>query len=104
MYNNSGVSALLETDCKLIFEGKDKVKYMFNINITILDIIHRPAVYLKHNVSETRLCLRLQVEPSQLFPFDGGSLMVRNEKVQPEVGYRIQSPKRCVLNKRQEDG
>jgi hypothetical protein len=33
-----------------------------NINITILDIIHRPVFYLKHDVSETGLCLRLQVE------------------------------------------
>jgi hypothetical protein len=31
------------------------------ITITILDIIHRPILYLKHNVSETGLCLCLQV-------------------------------------------
>jgi hypothetical protein len=93
----------LQTDCKLIFKGKDKVKYMFNINITILEIIYRPAVYLKHNVSETELCLSLRRNFS-VVPIDGSSLMGRNEKVQPEDGYRMQSPKRCVLNKRQDDG
>jgi conjugal transfer/entry exclusion protein len=28
--------------------------------MTILDIIHQPAFYLKHDVSETQLCLRRQ--------------------------------------------
>jgi hypothetical protein len=27
----------------------------------MLDIIHRPVLYLKHNVSETGFCLHLQV-------------------------------------------
>jgi hypothetical protein len=36
---------------------------------TILDIIHRPVI-LKHNVSETEFCLRLQVEPIYLVPVD----------------------------------
>jgi hypothetical protein len=31
--------------------------------ITILDIIHRPVFYLKHDVSVTGFYLRLQVEP-----------------------------------------
>jgi hypothetical protein len=31
-----------------------------------MDIIHRPVFYLKHNVSETGFCLRLQVEFIQL--------------------------------------
>jgi hypothetical protein len=42
----------------------------------ILDIIdrpvfiykHRPVYFLKHNVSETGFCLRLQVKPTQLGP------------------------------------
>jgi hypothetical protein len=45
-----------------------------NITITILDIIDRPAFYLKHNVSETGFCLRLQVKPTQLGPIDTASL------------------------------
>jgi hypothetical protein len=36
--------------------------------ITILDIIRCPAFYLKHNVSETVFCLRIQVEPTQMGP------------------------------------
>jgi hypothetical protein len=37
-----------------------------------LDITHRPVFHLKH-VSETGICLRLQVEPTQLGPFDKAS-------------------------------
>jgi hypothetical protein len=29
-----------------------------------MDIIYRPVIYLKHDVSETGFCLRLQVEPT----------------------------------------
>jgi hypothetical protein len=36
------------------------------MTITILDIIHRPASYIKYNVSETEFCLRLQVKPTKL--------------------------------------
>jgi hypothetical protein len=36
-----------------------------NVSITILDIILRLDTYLKHDVSENGLCLRLQVEPTQ---------------------------------------
>jgi hypothetical protein len=61
-----------------------------NIIITILDIIHRPGFYLKHDVSEAGFCLRLQVEPTRL-----GS---------PEDGNRIYPPEHRVLNKGQEDG
>jgi hypothetical protein len=35
-----------------------------------LDCFHRPVFILKHNVSETGFCLRLQVEPTQLGPID----------------------------------
>jgi hypothetical protein len=38
-----------------------------NITIIILDIIHRPAFYLKHDRSETGFCLRFQVKPLQFF-------------------------------------
>jgi hypothetical protein len=40
--------------------------HIINITITILDIIRRPVVYLKHSVLEAWFCLRLQVEPTQL--------------------------------------
>jgi hypothetical protein len=36
-----------------------KIHRYINITITILDIIHRDVFYLKHDVSETGLCLRL---------------------------------------------
>jgi hypothetical protein len=32
----------------------------FKITITILDIMHRPVLYLRHD--ETEFCLRLQVD------------------------------------------
>jgi hypothetical protein len=32
------------------------------VSNTVLDIIHRRAFYLKHDVSDTGFCLRLQVE------------------------------------------
>jgi hypothetical protein len=35
-------------------------------NVQNCDIIHRNVFYLKHKVSETGFCLRLQVEPIQL--------------------------------------
>jgi hypothetical protein len=42
-------------------------------NIVFLDIIHRPVFITKHNVSETGLCLRLQVKPTQLGAIDRGT-------------------------------
>jgi hypothetical protein len=32
-----------------------------------MDIIHRPAFYLKHDVPETGFCFRLQMELTQFF-------------------------------------
>jgi hypothetical protein len=60
-------------------------RWYINITNTILDIIHSAVFYLKRNISATGFCLRLQV------------LSLKEED-------RIQSPKRCVLSKRQEDG
>jgi hypothetical protein len=37
------------------------VGWYINITFTILDIIHRPVFYLKHGVSETQFCPRLQM-------------------------------------------
>jgi hypothetical protein len=58
-----------------------------------MDIIHRPVFYLEHDVSETGFCLPLPLESYQLGP----------------VQYLVsvsgpESPKRHVLNKRQDYG
>jgi hypothetical protein len=45
-----------------------------NTTITILDIIHRPVFYLKHDVSDTEFCLHLQVEPNKMGPIEKASL------------------------------
>jgi hypothetical protein len=42
-----------------------------HITIQIRGIIHRPVFYLKHSLSETGFCLRLQVEPTQVGPIEG---------------------------------
>jgi hypothetical protein len=44
------------------------VTWYINITITILDITHRPVLYLKHGVSEIISYLRLQVESTQMGP------------------------------------
>jgi hypothetical protein len=49
-------------------------RWYINITVTIVDIILRPVFYLKHYVSQTGFCLRLQVEPTQLVPKDRASL------------------------------
>jgi hypothetical protein len=43
-----------------------------------------PCFYLKHNVSETRFCLRLQVEPTQLGPIDRASPYLRTPVPAPK--------------------
>jgi hypothetical protein len=50
------------------------VTMVYDITITILDIIHRSGFYLEHNVSQTVFCLRLQVKPAQLSPIGKASL------------------------------
>jgi hypothetical protein len=42
--------------------------------MTILEIIHCLAFYLKHDVSESGFCLRLHVEPTQMGPADRANL------------------------------
>jgi hypothetical protein len=67
-------------------------RWYINITITIPDTVNRPVFNLKkHDVSETRLCLRLRKEPTPMDP---------TEWVPREEGDRIQSPKRRVLNKK----
>jgi hypothetical protein len=45
-----------------------------NVSIIILEIVHPSVVYLKHDVSETGFCLRLEVIPTQLSPIDRASI------------------------------
>jgi hypothetical protein len=60
-----------------------KVLLSVNITITIMDIIHCPVFYSKHNVSETAFCLNLQVEPAQLGPIDRASFCLRTPATTP---------------------
>jgi hypothetical protein len=54
-----------------------------------LDIIHCPLFYLKHYISETEFCHRLQVEPTQLDPTDRASLMTLDLKTITESSLQI---------------
>jgi hypothetical protein len=49
----------------------------FGTNIMFLGIIHHRVYISKYNVSETELCLRLQVKPTQLGPIDTASPYLR---------------------------
>jgi hypothetical protein len=51
------------------------LEIMHSVHITILDIIHRPVLYLNHDISETGFCLRLQVEPTDMGQIDAASLV-----------------------------
>jgi hypothetical protein len=39
-------------------------QWHIDITIKILGIIYSPVIYLKHDVSEIRFCLRLWMEPT----------------------------------------
>lgn len=41
-------------------------KYIIGITIAIPDITHHPVLYVKHDVSETGVCLRLKLKPTRL--------------------------------------
>jgi hypothetical protein len=45
-------------------------RWYINITITILNTINRPVFYLKHDVSETGVCLCLQAELAQIGPIE----------------------------------
>jgi hypothetical protein len=47
---------------------------------------HSPVYISKHNVSETRFCLRFQVKPTQLCPNDGASPYLRTPVPAPRQG------------------
>jgi hypothetical protein len=52
-------------------------RWYINVTATILDRIRGPVFNLKHSVSETGFCLRLQENPIQLGPIDRASLCLR---------------------------
>jgi hypothetical protein len=52
--------------------------------VTFLDSIHCPIFYLKHDVSETGLCLCLQVEPTQLGQSDRASFCLWTPEMTPK--------------------
>jgi hypothetical protein len=72
------------------------------ITITILNLGHLPFFYIKQEILKTSVYLRLQVEPSQLGPINR-ALSLSPIFAPSEDGDR-QSPKRHVLNKRQDGG
>jgi hypothetical protein len=49
-----------------------------------MDIIYRSVFYLKHEVSETRICPRLQVLSNQLVPVDRANPCVRTEHLKTQ--------------------
>jgi hypothetical protein len=55
------------------------LRWCIIITIRIVDIIHRPILYLKHNVWEKGFCLHLKVEPTQVDPIDGYPLFPETE-------------------------
>jgi hypothetical protein len=60
-------------------------RWYINITVKILDIIHRLVFHLKHNVLETRFCLRLHMELTQLAPVDGTSLSVSEDRTMDNI-------------------
>jgi hypothetical protein len=83
------------------------------ITTNILDIIPGTVFYSKHDFLVTRLCLRMQVEPTQFGPLGTAPLRLRRERlyllrtkvqVSPQDGDSVQSPKLCILNITQDDG
>jgi hypothetical protein len=48
-----------------------------HITVIVLNIIHRPAFYLKHDVSESAFYLRLQVEHTQIGAIHTASVSIR---------------------------
>jgi hypothetical protein len=52
-------------------------RQVMGITITIPEILHRPVFYLKHDISKTGFCLRLQVERIQVGTKDRDSLCLR---------------------------
>jgi hypothetical protein len=58
----------------LYVNGKQSYQAYLCLTATIPAITHRPILYLKHDVSETWFCLRLQTEPTKMDPTERASL------------------------------
>jgi hypothetical protein len=56
------------------------------VTITFLNIIHRPVFHLKHDVSKTGICLRLQMKHTQLDTIDRANLCLRTPVTTP-IGF-----------------
>jgi hypothetical protein len=41
-----------------------------DVFITVLGIVHLPVFYLKSDISETELCLHIQVESTEMCPIE----------------------------------
>jgi hypothetical protein len=78
-------------------KSKDLWRMYINKTITILDIIHRHVSNLGHNIRESVLCLRLQVDRSG----DRDCLLAPVEQIPLNDGDTIHSPIYCVLNNSQ---
>jgi hypothetical protein len=66
--------------------------------IELLDIVHRPVLYVKHDVSETGFCLRPQVKLTQLDPIDRATPCLRRWGL--VVSIRVKR-KACTWGRRQ---
>jgi hypothetical protein len=89
--------------CLIIGSFKLSISYLRNINnfittysynMAIVGIYHLLVLYLKHDVSVTGFCLRLQVEPTQMGLIDRAS----------QCTDTVQSSKCRLLNERQDNG
>jgi hypothetical protein len=69
---------------------------VYSYNYCVFGYYPSSGFYLKHDVSETRFCLRLQAknQPHLVLVLVSGD-RVQLSRFLPEDGYRIQSPKRC---------
>jgi hypothetical protein len=58
--------------------GRFETKYI--ARTIILDIIYRSIFYLKHDISEAGLCLRLEVEPTEFGPVGRASPYIHGDR------------------------
>jgi hypothetical protein len=73
-------------------------RWYINVTITILHIIHRRGLYLKHNVSENEFCLQLQGPET-----DTSSILWTNWVGTTRRQRQNQFSEKLCLNRRQED-
>jgi hypothetical protein len=66
--------------------------------MTILKITLLPVFYLIHDVSETRFCLRLQVETTQMGLIEKDSLYLQAQAISP-IGWCINIRCKVLMTK-----